>query len=153
MQVRISELFCSSSLASHHNPLSSFFLDTTCLGQSRAKSAVQLLQEMNPDVSSDYLDENVETILQNSPEFFSTFKIVIASSIKEKTLIELSQLLWSLNIPFVHVRSVGFIASARLQYKEHCVIETHPDDKHKDLRLEQPFDALQKHLRVSLVNF
>lgn len=109
---------------------------------------MQLLQEMNPDVSSDYLDESVETILQNNPEFFSTFKIVIASSLKEKTLIALSGLLWTQNIPFVYCRSVGFVASARLQYKEHFVVETHPDNKQSDLRLEHPFDSLQKYLDV-----
>lgn len=127
----------------------SFFLDATSVGQSRAKRCMQLLQELNPDVSSDYLDESVETILQNNPEFFSTFKIIIASSLKEKTLIALSRLLWNQNIAFVYCRSVGFIASARLQYKEHFVVETHPDNKQSDLRLEHPFDSLQKYLDVS----
>lgn len=126
----------------------SFFLDANSVGLSRAKCCMQLLQEMNPDVSSDYLDESVETLLENNPEFFSTFKIVIASSLKEKTLIALSRLLWQQNIPFVYCRSVGFIASARLQFTEHYVVETHPDNKQSDLRLEQPFEALQKYFDV-----
>lgn len=109
---------------------------------------MQLLQEMNPDVCSDYLDESVDSILSNNPEFFYTFKVVIATSLKEKTLIALSRLLWAQNIPFVYYRSVGLIASARLQYKEHFVIETHPDNKQHDLRLEQPFDVLEKYLEV-----
>lgn len=104
---------------------------------------------MNPDVSSDYLDESVETILDNNPEFFGAFKVVIASSLKEKTLIELSRLLWSKSIPLVYCRSVGFVGSARLQFTEHQVIETHPDNKQTDLRLELPFEALQKYLDVS----
>lgn len=128
--------------------LSSFFLDANSVGLSRAKCCMQLLQEMNPDVSSDYLDESVETLLENSPEFFSAFKVVIASSLKEKTLIALSRLLWQQNIPFVYCRSVGFIASARLQFTEHYVIETHPDNKQSDLRLEHPFEALQKYFDV-----
>lgn len=109
---------------------------------------MQLLQEMNPDVSSDYLDESVESILENNPEFFNTFKVVIASSLKEKTLTTLSRLLWSQNIPFVYCRSVGFIASARLQYKEHFVVETHPDNIQSDLRLQEPFGELKKYLEV-----
>lgn len=113
---------------------------------------MQLLQEMNTDVSSDYLDESVETILENNPEFFSTFKVVIASSLKEKTLIELSRLLWSQNIPLVYCRSVGFVASARLQFTEHQIIETHPDNKQTDIRLAQPFETLQKYLDVSNMN-
>lgn len=112
---------------------------------------MQLLQEMNPDVNSDYLDESVETILSNNPEFFHSFKVVIASSLKEKTLLTLSQMLWVQNIPFVYCRSIGFIGSARLQYKEHFVVETHPDNKQSDLRLEHPFDTLEKYLDVGVI--
>lgn len=126
----------------------SFFFDANAVGQSKAKFSMQALQEMNPDVSSDYLDESVETVLSNNPEFFNSFKVVIASALKEKTLLTLSRLLWSQNIPFVYCRSIGFIASARLQYKEHFVIEAHPDNKQSDLRLEEPFEALQKYLDV-----
>lgn len=110
---------------------------------------MQLLQEMNPDVCSDYLDESVDNILSNNPEFFYTFKVVIATSLKEKTLISLSRLLWAQNIPFVYYRSVGFIASARVQYREHFVVETHPDNKQFDLRLELPFDILERYLEVN----
>lgn len=110
---------------------------------------MQSLQEMNPDVSSDYLDESVETILRNNPEFFNAFKVVIASSLKENTLLTLSRMLWAQNIPFVYCRSIGFIASARVQFKEHFIVESHPDNKQNDLRLEQPFDALEKYLDVN----
>lgn len=110
---------------------------------------MQLLQELNPDVSSDYLDESVETILDNNPEFFGSFKVVIASSLKENTLIALSRLLWSKNIAFVYCRSVGFIASARLQFIEHYIVETHPDNKQTDLRLDHPFDTLEQYLNVN----
>lgn len=126
----------------------SFFFDSNSIGQSKAKCSMQSLQEMNPDVSSDYLDESVETILSNNPEFFNSFKVVIASSLKETTLLTLSRMLWTQNIPFVYCRSIGFIASARLQYKEHFVVEAHPDNKQSDLRLEEPFDALEKYLDV-----
>lgn len=126
----------------------SFFFDSNSIGQSKAKCSMQLLQEMNPDVSSDYLDESIETILTNNPEFFNSFKVVIASSLKEKTLIMLSRLLWSKNIAFVYCRSIGFIASTRLQFKEHAVVETHPDNKQCYLRLEQPFESLEKYLNV-----
>lgn len=129
--------------------LFSFFLHPNSIGQPKAKCCMQALQEMNPDVSSDCLDESVETILSNNPEFFNSFKVVIASSLKEKTLLQLSRMLWSQNIPFVYCRSIGFIASARLQYREHFIVESHPDNKQTDLRLEQPFEALENHLDVS----
>lgn len=43
-------------------------------------------------------------------------------------------------------KSVGFFGSARIQVKEYCVIETHPDNKHQDLRLEDPFETLKEHV-------
>lgn len=109
---------------------------------------MQLLQEMNSDVSSDCLDESVETILINNPEFFTSFTVIIASALKEKTLVSLAQLLWNHNIPLVYCHSIGFIGSARLQFNEHCVIESHPDNRLFDLRLEKPFEALQTYLEV-----
>lgn len=114
---------------------------------------MQLLQELNPDVRGDYVDESVEHLLQNNPDFFRTFSVVIASSIKETTIIALSEKLWELEIPFIFCRSVGFVATARLQVKEHTVIESHPDNKQKDLRLHHPFPSLKEHLESSDVNF
>lgn len=111
---------------------------------------MQLLKELNPDVSGDYVDDNIETILQNNPDFFLSFGVVVASDVKEKCLIALSEILWDLNIPFIFCRSVGFFATARLQIKEHCIVETHPDNKPTDLRLEHPFSTLKSHLEVSL---
>lgn len=133
----------------YHISTCSFFLDQSCLGLSRAKCSKQLLQELNPDVNGDFVDDNIETILQNNPDFLKSFNVVVASGIKEKCLIELSERLWELNIPFVFCRSVGFFATARIQLKEHCVVETHPDNKQSDLRLEHPFDLLKEHLEVS----
>lgn len=109
---------------------------------------MELLQELNCDVSSDYIDESVESVLQNNPEFFKTFNAVVASSLREKTIITLSNILWDLNIPFFLCRSIGFMAIARVQIKEHCVIETHPDNKQTDLRLINPFPTLKSHLDV-----
>lgn len=131
--------------------LFSFFQQPSNLGLSRAKCCMELLQELNSDVSSDYIDESVETVLQNNPEFFKSFNAVVASSLREKTIITLSNILWDLNIPFFLCRSVGFMAIARLQIKEHCVIETHPDNKQTDLRLTNPFPTLKTHFDVMTI--
>ncbi|XP_014097757.1 nedd8-activating enzyme E1 regulatory subunit [Bactrocera oleae] len=122
-----------------------FFLDISFLGQSKARACMQLLQELNTDVNGDFVDESVDWILSNRPAFFDTFDVVIASNLNEKALWGLSDRLWEANIPFIYCRSLGFFGSIRLQIKEHCVIESHPDSRQYDLRLEQPFPALQKH--------
>lgn len=110
---------------------------------------MQLLQELNPDVSGDFVDENIESLLEMNADFFKNFTVVVACDIQEKVLVHLSSLLWDLNIPFVFCRSVGFFGTARLQLKEHCIVETHPDNKQIDLRMAEPFEALRKHLDES----
>lgn len=123
-----------------------FFLEPLALGQSRAKHCTQYLQELNPDVNGEYIDENVDTITANNPEFFKNFSVVVSCGLNEKSLIKLSNLLWDLEIPFMSCKSVGFLGSARIQVKEHCVIESHPDNKRHDLRLEDPFDTLKEYV-------
>ncbi|XP_076673959.1 nedd8-activating enzyme E1 regulatory subunit APP-BP1 isoform X2 [Andrena cerasifolii] len=116
------------------------------VGKSRAQVAMQMLLELNSDVRGDYIDEEPEQILYNSPDFFNNFTVVVATSLAEKSLILLSQRLWELNIPLIVCRSIGFIAYMRIQVKEHTIIETHPDNETPDLRLDRPFETLKKHL-------
>ena len=123
-----------------------FFLEADSVGKSRAQVAMQMLLELNSDVRGDYIDEEPEQILYNSPDFFNNFTVVVATSLAEKSLILLSQRLWELNIPLIVCRSIGFIAYMRIQVKEHTIIETHPDNETLDLRLDRPFETLKKHL-------
>lgn len=124
---------------------SNFFLEPSSLGQPRAKWTTHFLRELNPDVNGESIDENVDNIIANNSEFFQNFSVVIACGLNEKSLVKLSNLLWDFNIPLIACRTVGFIGSARIQIKEHCVIETHPDNDFYDLRLEEPFDALKEY--------
>lgn len=62
----------------------SFFLDAESVGKSRAQVATQMLLELNPDVRGDYIDEGPEQILENSPDFFNSFTVVVATSLLEK---------------------------------------------------------------------
>jgi amyloid beta precursor protein binding protein 1 len=62
----------------------SFFLDAESYGKSRAQVATQLLLELNPDVRGDYVDENIDQLLENSPDFFSNFTVIIGTSLTER---------------------------------------------------------------------
>lgn len=123
-----------------------FFLEADSIGKSRAQVATQMLLELNPDVRGDYIDEEPQQILYNSPDFFNNFTVVVATSLTEKCLVLLSQKLWDLNIPLIVCRSIGLIAYMRVQVKEHTILETHPDNETPDLRLDKPFGTLKKHL-------
>lgn len=58
----------------------------------------------------------------------------------------LSSKLWDLNVPLIICRSYGFTGIARLQVKEHVVIESHPDNQNPDFRITHPFSTLKDHL-------
>ncbi|CAA9996397.1 unnamed protein product [Nesidiocoris tenuis] len=123
-----------------------FFLDIDSIGKPRAQVATQLLLELNPEVKGDYVDEAIEELLQNNPDFFKNFTVVVATSLPERVLIAMSELLWFADIPFIAARSYGLIGSTRLQLKEHTIIESHPDTQNPDLRLDKPFPTLVAHL-------
>lgn len=125
---------------------SNFFLDSESIGKSRAQATTQLLLELNPDVRGDYVDETVEQVLENNPDFFNNFSVVICTQMTERVLVRLSRKLWELQIPFIACQSYGFIGYARVQVSEHTVIETHPDNEVPDLRLDKPFPRLKEYL-------
>ncbi|CAH0400110.1 unnamed protein product [Chilo suppressalis] len=125
---------------------SNFFLEYSSKGSNRASEALRLLLELNPAVQGHAVQEPPDQILTENPEFFKSFSVVIASSLSEKTIQDLSQHLWDLNIPFILCRSVGFLGSLRIQLKEHAIIETHPDNEQVDLRLDVPFQSLADYL-------
>ena len=66
----------------------SFFLDSDSCGKSRAEVATQLLLELNADVRGDYVDENIDQLLENSPDFFNNFTVVIGTSLTERLVLQ-----------------------------------------------------------------
>lgn len=121
-----------------------FFFDKDSIGKPRAQVATELLRELNDDVNGDYLEENTHDLLDNNSSFFTHFSIVVATSLSDKTLLKLAALLWEHDIPLLVCSSYGFIGYMRLITKEHTVVESHPDNTHEDLRLDQPFHGLKQ---------
>lgn len=120
-----------------------FFLDKDSLNQSRGSVATRLLLELNPEVRGDCVDESPEQVMNNRPDFFTSFDLVIATEIGEKTLATLSKSLWHANVPMMVVKAFGLLGYIRLQVCEHTVIESHPDNILEDLRLDFPFQNLK----------
>ncbi|XP_045138460.1 NEDD8-activating enzyme E1 regulatory subunit-like [Portunus trituberculatus] len=123
-----------------------FFVDLASIGRPRGEVALRLLLELNPEVRGTFVDQPLQEILDNQPEFFSPFTCVIATCLPESTLLTLSKVLWDAKIPLVVVRSYGMIGYIRIQIEEHTVIESHPDNEIPDLRLDRPFSALEKYM-------
>ncbi|XP_070823904.1 NEDD8-activating enzyme E1 regulatory subunit [Chaetodon trifascialis] len=123
-----------------------FFLSSTGIGKNRAQAATELLQELNSDVSGNFVEESPDKLLDNDPEFFHRFTIVIGVQLPESTCLRLGSVLCSASVPFLVCKSYGLIGYMRLVVQEHTVIESHPDNALEDLRLDQPFAEFKNHI-------
>uniref|UniRef100_H2ZIZ5 NEDD8-activating enzyme E1 regulatory subunit n=1 Tax=Ciona savignyi TaxID=51511 RepID=H2ZIZ5_CIOSA len=121
-----------------------FFLDPDAIGQSKSKVLLRhnFSLELNPDVKGDYTEEDVNQLLNKNPQFFYSFEVVIVSALDGATQRKLAELLWERKIPLVICYSYGFTGYLRIVVNEHCVVESHPDNAHADLRLLDPFPEL-----------
>uniref|UniRef100_A0A8C5EDC7 NEDD8-activating enzyme E1 regulatory subunit n=1 Tax=Gouania willdenowi TaxID=441366 RepID=A0A8C5EDC7_GOUWI len=124
-----------------------FFLTYNSIGKNRAQAATELLQELNSHVSGNFVEESPEKLLDNNPDFFHRFTIVIAVQLPESTSLRLGSVLWSASIPFLVCKTYGLIGYMRLVVQEHTVIESHPDSALEDLRLDKPFAEFKNHLQ------
>uniref|UniRef100_A0A4W5MKC0 NEDD8-activating enzyme E1 regulatory subunit n=1 Tax=Hucho hucho TaxID=62062 RepID=A0A4W5MKC0_9TELE len=92
-------------------------------------------------------DSYCDLLLDNDPEFFHRFTLVIGVQLPESTCLRLGSVLWNANVPFLVCRTYGLVGYMRLVVKEHTVIESHPDNALEDLRLDQPFAELKSHIQ------
>ncbi|XP_041048459.1 NEDD8-activating enzyme E1 regulatory subunit isoform X1 [Carcharodon carcharias] len=125
-----------------------FFLTKNSIGKNRAQAAMELLQELNSDVSGNFMEENLDQLLENDPTFFLRFNMVIATQLSESSLLRLSTILWNADVPLLVCRTYGLVGYMRLAIKEHPVVESHPDNALEDLRLDSPFPHLKDHIQA-----
>ncbi|KAF4090858.1 hypothetical protein AMELA_G00030410 [Ameiurus melas] len=123
-----------------------FFLCSDSIGKSRAQAATELLQELNSDVSGNFVEEDADKLLENDPEFFNRFSLVISVQLPESVCLRLACVLWKASVPFLVCRTYGLVGYMRLAVKEHTVVESHPDSTLEDLRLDAPFTELRNHI-------
>ncbi|KAM8876574.1 NEDD8-activating enzyme E1 regulatory subunit [Synchiropus picturatus] len=124
-----------------------FFLTQDSIGKNRGQAATELLQELNSDVSGNFVEEMPDKLLDGDAEFFHRFSVVIGVQLPESTCLRLGSVLWSASVPFLVCKTYGFIGYMRLVVQEHTVIESHPDNALEDLRLDQPFSELRHHIQ------
>lgn len=119
-----------------------FFLESSDLGQTRAKVTLRYLKELNPMVKGDFDARSVQDFLSNDITSLSKFCVVIGANLIEKTALEVSKYLFERNIPFVNAKILGFAGYVRVCIKEHTIDNTHLENEPVDLRLDRPFPAL-----------
>lgn len=123
-----------------------FFVSSDDVGKSRSQITVTLLQELNMDVKGNFIDEDFETVLNSDKNFFSQFTLVIASDLREPSMLKLSEILWKSYIPLIVASSYGLVGYIRIAVPIHEVLESHPDNFHDDLRLDIPFQELVEYM-------
>lgn len=124
---------------------SNFFVTSEDIGKPRAEMVRSYLIELNPDVKGNciqadpgsFINSLLESGIENSP-----YTLFIGCNVPPSNLESLSSLLYPLNIPLMIADTVGFYAYLRIVYREHTVIETHPESL-VELRLDKPWKELR----------
>ncbi|KAF5398745.1 Amyloid beta protein binding protein 1 [Paragonimus heterotremus] len=115
-----------------------FFLSEHDLHKPKAKAVTEYLLELNEAVNGNYVVEDFADLIENDPQFFLGFSIIIVTDAREWLLIRLSRILQASSIPLVICFSVGVIGYLRVSAIEHVIIESHPDSTRPDVRLDMP---------------
>jgi len=125
-----------------------FFLDENCLGQSRSRSAVKLLQELNPEVQGDYFPKegttlDLKAILEMSPGYTV---ILYTHPISRENLKIIEDHGKEHKTPLFAIHSAGFYSYFHINLEgTFPVVDTHPEvEKTTDLRLLNPWPELSQ---------
>ncbi|KAI5062057.1 hypothetical protein GOP47_0022596 [Adiantum capillus-veneris] len=121
-----------------------FFVDWESIGLPKAKTVCAFLQELNDTVEAKFVEESPEALLNSNPEFFFQFTLIIATQMKEQSLLALDSICRKRNVMLLIARSYGLTGLIRICVKEHCVIESKPDNAINDLRLQKPWAELKR---------
>jgi len=129
--------------AAVHDYASNFFV-TKAVNQSRAQVAMELLQELNPDVQGKWKhvesmnDVNLEeVVLTAAPD--KRYLLVIGADLEPPLFKKISKICSSHAIPLICVHSYGLIGSVRLQIPPLPLLQPKPATEQPDLRLVAPF--------------
>ena len=75
-----------------------------------------MLLELNPDVKGEYVEENPWSLVENNPQYFLHFTVVIVCGVCNDSVKKLAGLLWDANIPLFLCISYGFVGKLLYYY-------------------------------------
>ncbi|KAI9728554.1 MAG: hypothetical protein M1834_007582 [Cirrosporium novae-zelandiae] len=125
-----------------------FFLEEESLGKSRAEQCCKLLNELNPDVTGNYISEPIETLLSQTdalPDALEKYSLVLVTSpIKPDAFKAVCKYTQDHSIPLFYIHCVGFYSCFSIQLPPTFpIVDTHPDPAStQDLRLLDPWPEL-----------
>lgn len=124
-----------------------FYVTVDSIGKSLAGTVCNNLVELNPEnVSGNYLEEKIEKVIYEQPQFLDAYNYIIASNVDFKTLKDLAKICEKKKKVLLVVRSYGMIGYIRTYTETHNVIEGKLDTENEisDLRISDPFPKLKK---------
>ncbi|KAF3493697.1 hypothetical protein DY000_02054408 [Brassica cretica] len=128
-------------------------LDERSVGQSKAKSTCEFLQELNDSVKAKFIEESPDTLIMTSPSFFSQFTLVIATQLVEDSMVKLDRICREANVKLVFVRSYSLAGIVRVSVKEHTIIDSKHDHFLDDLSLNNHGVSQTCHRGRSIVDY
>lgn len=122
-----------------------FFLQRDDIGKTHGRAVSENLCALNPDVRGRWAAGELAELLK-LPAWWDKFTaVIVTSSMAPSDLETLSQILWTRNIPLVHILVSGFYGALRLVARETTIVDTHDPSKMFDLRIDRPWPELRAH--------
>ena len=121
---------------------SNYLIDPSTVGTSRAAAVTEGLKELNETVTGSYMEEDPLNLLEENPEFFSSFDLVVGTQLEEGLAGRLDAVCRRLGVPLLLARSYGLVGYVRICVSEHCIVESKPDSEVSDLRIANPWPEL-----------
>eukprot|EP01064_Diplonema_japonicum_P017078 TRINITY_DN2511_c0_g1_i1.p1 TRINITY_DN2511_c0_g1~~TRINITY_DN2511_c0_g1_i1.p1 ORF type:complete len:551 (+),score=115.85 TRINITY_DN2511_c0_g1_i1:66-1655(+) len=128
-----------------------FFVTKDKLGEGKAKTVTELLQEMNPvNVKAAAIEVDPEALLSERPNFFTDDAVscVVAADLSPQLVEKVSEMCASQHVHLLTLSTNGMLGFIRLQAgNEHTIVEGFPDSEVQDLRTTTPFPSLLSFFR------
>lgn len=123
-----------------------FFVDEDSLGKPRSQCCAELLQELNPEVQSDWLPKQKESVdIKQLLASSTTYTLIMYTMpIKQEDMAAIEEYGRQHSTPLIAIHSAGFYSYFRISLPgAFPIVDTHPDiEKTVDLRLTQPWPEL-----------
>ncbi|MCJ1283274.1 hypothetical protein MMC26_002602 [Xylographa opegraphella] len=132
-----------------------FFLAEESLGRSRAEECCSYLQELNPEVRGNGINQNIGHFVSSRDNLRKYTLILITAPTSLSTVLKtVASYAWDASIPLLYIHSNGFYSQFSLQLPlEFPIVDTHPDPvSTQDLRLLNPWPELLNFMHTKTHN-
>ncbi|KAF2143667.1 uncharacterized protein K452DRAFT_224574 [Aplosporella prunicola CBS 121167] len=123
-----------------------FFLENEHLGGSRAQHTCNLLKELNPDVQGHYINQSVESFIEQPSTLNPYTLIIVTAPVSNSVLEKISLHASKAAVATFYVHSIGYYGHFSIHLPPAFpIVDTHPPaESTTDLRLLAPWPELSQ---------